>query len=117
MTVVPQSTRYNSSKFNHMKKLIASTFHKKTFSFFEFGMLIGITSNIYKYRCEIVNVHKSQFLYITMSYDASVIRSMLCAKHYNLFTPTYSSLFTNYQLNFMLKALFLLHSLSMLTLL
>ena len=46
-----------------------------------------ISRHISKSRCEIVNVHTSQFD------DASVIRDILYTKHCNLFTPTYSSFF------------------------
>ena len=59
-----------------------------------------ISRHISKSRCEIVNVHKSQFDDATISELASVIRDILYTKHCNLFTPTYSSFFTNEQLHF-----------------
>ena len=64
-----------------------------------------ISRHISKSRCEIVNVHKSQFDDATISDDTSVIRDILYTKHCNLFTPTYSSFFSNEQLNFMLNTL------------
>ena len=64
-----------------------------------------ISRHISKSRCEIVNVHKSQFDDVTISDDAFVIRDILHTKHGNLFTPTYSSFFTNEQLIFMLNTL------------
>ena len=63
-----------------------------------------ISRHISKSRCEIVNVHTSQFDDVIISDAASVIRDILYTKHCNLFTPTYSSLFTE-ELNFMLNTL------------
>ena len=64
-----------------------------------------ISSHLSKSRCEIVHVHKSQFDDVTIRDDASVIREILYSKHCNLFTPTYSSFFTNDQLNCVLNTL------------
>ena len=64
-----------------------------------------ISSHLSNSRCDIVNVHTSQFDDVTISNDASVTRYILYMKHCNLFTSTYSSFLTNDQLSFMLNTL------------